>query len=91
MNSSLIAEELFEVQSNQTKLRELQLGDEPSKPLGKGSLTFTDLNFDSLIEMRFMYQTRQAEAANGVRTKLGSHVEHIPAETMRKNNNSALP
>jgi len=48
----------------------LQLEDQPSKPIGKGSLAITNLNFDAMVEMHFMHQTWQA--AISVHTKLGN-------------------
>ena len=77
----LIAQEYLEVQNDVNRLRELAIDDETSKPLGKGTVTYQDLDFHALIEMRFQHQTRQAAA--GVRTKDRRQNEN-PAETLRK-------
>ena len=45
----------------------IQLADEPSRPLGHGTIQHGDLDFEMLINMRRQHQTKQA--AIGVRTK----------------------
>ena len=77
----LITQEYLEVQNDVNRLRELALDDETSKPLGKGTVTYQDLDFHALIGMRFQHQTRQAAA--GVRTK-GWWQNENPAETLQK-------
>lgn len=47
----LIAQEYLEVQNNVNRLHELAIDDETSKPLGKGTVTYQDLNFHALIKM----------------------------------------
>lgn len=47
----LITQEYLEVQNDVNRLRELALDDETGKPLGKGTVTYQDLDFHALIEM----------------------------------------
>jgi len=52
-----VEQDFYQVQQDRCRLQELQLWDELSKPIGKGSLAITDLNFDAMVEMHFMHQT----------------------------------
>lgn len=79
----LVAQEYQEVQSQQIKLRDIVLDDDISRPLGKGTITYQDLNFNSLISMRMEHQTRQA--ATGIRTQYTQMVDATrKPETIRR-------
>ena len=65
----VIAEECAQVQRVSEIYKTLpavRLQDEPSRPLGHGTVRYGDLDFEALIEMRRKHQTKQA--ATGVRT-----------------------
>lgn len=68
----ILAEEYLEICNLVDGLPVIQAPDEPAKPLGQGVVTFDDLDFGVLIQMRRSHQTRQA--AMGVRTKLSQDV-----------------
>lgn len=68
----ILAEEYLEICNLVDGLPMIQAPDEPAKPLGQGVVTFDDLDFGVLIQMRRSHQTRQA--AMGVQTKLSQDV-----------------
>ena len=60
--------------------RSQQLEDQPSKPIGKGSLAITNLNFNAVVEMCFMHQTWQA--ATGVHMILGNEKHYTKTSSV---------
>jgi len=64
----IVAEEYLEIRNLVAGLPPVQVPDEPAKPMGQGAVAFEDVDFNILVEMRRVHQTRQA--AQGVRTKL---------------------
>lgn len=62
-----MAEEFVEIRRLTDGLPALNLPDEPAKPLGRGVVSFADLDFKALVDMRCSHQTHQA--ATGVRTR----------------------
>lgn len=79
-----MAQEYKQVRGYVQELRDLNFNrNEHSQPLGKGVIAYRDLDFESLINMRFAHQTRQA--VTGVRTKHSQMLDAVrKPETLRK-------
>jgi hypothetical protein len=60
----MLAEEFVEIHDLVEGLPAIKAPDEPAKAMGHGTITFDDLDFKALIEMRHSHQTHQA--ADGV-------------------------
>lgn len=75
----ILAEEYCEIHDLVNDLPAVQTSDEPAKPMGRGLVTFEDLDFDALVHMRRSHQTHQA--AKGVRTK---HSRDVPDSDQKR-------
>lgn len=68
ITEDIVAEEYLEIRNLVDGLPSVQVPDEPAKPMGWGAIAFKDVDFDALVEMCRLHQTRQA--AEGVWMKL---------------------
>lgn len=77
-----MAEEYLDICAAATRIADLMIADQPSKPLGLGTVTADDLDFGALVNMCRQHQTRQA--ATGVRTQRRAEQTKEPKKTERQ-------
>lgn len=64
----VVTEEYLDICAAATCIADLMISDQPSKPLGLGTVTAEDLDFKALVDRHRQHQTQQA-ATGSVRTE----------------------
>lgn len=68
VTEDIVAEEYLEIRNLVDGLPSVQVPNKPAKPMGRGAVAFKDVDFDPLVEMCQLHQTRQA--AEDIQIKL---------------------
>ena len=68
------------------KIRSLNLPDESSRPLGHGEIKISDLDFDTLIDMRRNHETKQA--VSGVRQRQTRNAGSLRSQLVKEFHNA---